>query len=105
MNNEFSPIGFIKAIPAMTRRVWPGFWPLIVIITLFLYFDDPTHLNVLAFSDWAAMHILIVVGMISTTIWLYNTYKRPVVNTAVIGLWLLASAFCMLADFILQSGS
>lgn len=105
MSEDFSTLGFIKAIPGMLRKVWPGLWPLIVVIALCLYFDSPTRLEVLAFSDWLTLHIIIVIGMIATTTWLYNTFERPVVNMAVVGLWFLATAFCMLADFILQSGN
>jgi hypothetical protein len=102
MSEEFSTTGFIKAIPAMTRKVWPGIWPLIVVVTASLYFGNAS-LDVLSFSDWAIMHVLIVVGMISLTIWLYNTFERPAVNLAVIALWLLASAFCMLSNWFLRS--
>ena len=102
MNEDFSALGFIKAIPGMMRKVWPGLWILIIIISLCLYFDSPTRLEVLSFSDWATLHVIIVIGMIATTTWLYNTFKRPIVNMAVVGLWFLATAFCMLADFILQ---
>ena len=104
MSENFSTTGFIKAIPSMIRKVWPGIWPLIVIVALSLYFSNPTHLDVLSFSEWAVLHILLVVGMIATTIWLYNTYERPAVNMAVIGLWLLTSAFCMMADLFLRYG-
>jgi hypothetical protein len=58
-------------------------------------------MDVLPFADWAIMHVLIVFGMISFTIWLYNTFERPAVNLAVIALWLLASAFCMFASLLL----
>ena len=102
MSEDFSTLGFIKAIPGMMRKVWPGLWPLVLIISLCLYFDSPTHLEVLSFSDWASLHVIIVLGMIAATTWLYNSFKRPVVNMAVVGFWLLATAFCMLADFILQ---
>jgi hypothetical protein len=100
---EFSVIGLLKAIPAMTRKVWPGLWPLVLIVSASLYFGSPEHLDVLSFSDWAVLHTLILFGMLSLTIWLYNTFERPVVNMAVIGLWLMASAFCYLSDLILKS--
>ena len=102
MNEDFSAVGFFKAIPGMMRKVWPGLWILVIIISLCLYFDSPTHLETLSFSDWATLHIVIVIGMVAATTWLYNTFKRPVVNMAVAGLWFLATAFCMLADFILR---
>ena len=105
MNKDFHMLGFVKAIPTMTRKVWPGFWPLVIIVSLCLFFSNPTHLDVLSFADWAVMHLLIVLGLFATTTWLYNMFERPVVNMAVIGLWLLASAFCMLADLILKAGS
>ncbi len=103
MNEDFSTLGFIKAIPGMLRKVWPGLWPLIAIISLALYFDSPAHLEVLSFEEWLNLHIIALVGMIATTTWLYNTFKRPVVNMAVAGLWFLATAACMMADLILQA--
>jgi hypothetical protein len=104
MSEEFSTLGFIKAIPGMMRKVWPGLWPLVIVITLCLYFDSPTRLDVLSFSDWLTLHIVIVIGMLSTTIWIYNTFKRPAANMAIIGLWFLATATCMLFDLILKYG-
>ncbi len=101
MTENFSTKGFIRAIPAMARKVWPGIWPLIVVVIVSLYFSS-APLSVLPFSEWAIMHVLIVVGMISLTIWLYNTFERPAVNLAVVALWLLASAFCMMADWVLR---
>ena len=74
MTENFSTKGFIRAIPAMTRKVWPGIWPLIVVVIVSLYFSS-APLSVLPFSEWAIMHVLIVVGMISLTIWLYNTFE------------------------------
>lgn len=102
MAEEFSTVGFVKAIPGMIRKVWPGFWVVIVAVTLCLYFDNPTGLDVLTVSEWLSLHALVVIGMITTTIWLYCTYERPAVNMAVIGLWLLASGGCVLSDFLLK---
>jgi hypothetical protein len=102
MEEEFSLIGFIKAIPAMVKKVWPGFWLLIVIITAVLYFSSPEHLGVLSFSDWAVLHVLVVIGMIAITIWIYNTFPRPAANLLVIGIWFMASAFCVLSDLMLK---
>ena len=100
MDSQFNTVGFVKAVPGMFRNVWPGLWPLVIAIGLILYFTEPDHLHILPFSNWLALHLLIIGGLVSVTVWLYNTYKRPVVNMAVIGVWLLASAMCQLFDLI-----
>ena len=102
MENDFSVIGFIKAIPPMLKKVWPGLWPLVLIVSAILFFSSPEHLDVLSFSEWLDLHLLVVFGMVTISIWLYNTYPRPVVNMIVIGLWLLASACCVFGDLLLK---
>ena len=101
---KFSTVGFIKSIPGMVKKVWPGLWPLVLVITLCLYFDSPTRLDVLSFADWAALHIVILIGMLAASIWIYNTFKRPAANMAIIALWFMATAFCMLFDMVLKYG-
>jgi len=102
MTENFNTMTFIKSIPAMIRKVWPGLWLLIVIITLSLYFSN-SPLSFLAFEDWVTMHLLIVIGLIALTVFFYNAFKRHTANFATLALWLLASAACMMAGFILRA--
>ncbi len=100
VKNDFDFLEFIRSIPPMVKNVWPGIWPLIIIVSLFLYFGSPGHLDGLSFSDWASLHVVILIGMISLTIYLYNAIERPLSNMAVMGLWFMATAICMMADFL-----
>ncbi len=104
MAENFNTMSFIKSIPAMVRKVWPGLWYLIVVVTLSLYFSN-SPLRFLATGDWVALHILIVIGLIALTVFFYNAFERHTANFATLALWLLASAACMMAEFILRAAS
>jgi len=86
----------------MMKKVWPGLWVLIIVISMSLYWSN-TPLDYLLFSDWLVMHVLIVLGLIALTIFIYNAYERHAANFATLAIWFLASAVCMMAGFILRA--
>jgi hypothetical protein len=101
MSEEFNTASFLKAIPKMFGKVWPGVWVIIVVIPLVIHFTDTTT-NVMSLDIWLTVHIQIFIGLIALTVWMYNSFERYAANMLAIGTWLIASGICYLVDDILQ---
>jgi hypothetical protein len=96
--------GFLRTVPKMVKKVWPGAWIVCIIAALAVYISDP-GLNFMTLDEWLTAHILVTIGLLLLTVAIYNVLERMPAALVTIAMWLIAAGICYFAEAALRVAS